>query len=135
MHLSMRNALLAALVTAGLASLPNSIINVSHAEEVDLDAVFRCSVKDDAGKQACSGARNLILNNCTVCHTFVPIVMQQFDKGGWQSLLDRHVSGGRINQLSPEDVAKIRDYLAANFNSEHPQPNLPPELLGTWTSY
>lgn len=135
MHLSKRNALLAALVTAGLLLVPLSIVGISHAQDVDLNEVFRCSAGDEAGKQACMGARDMILNNCTVCHTFVPIVMQQFDKGGWQSLLDRHVGGGRVDQLSPEDVATIRDYLAANFNSEHPQPDLPPELLETWTSY
>ena len=135
MHPATRNALLAALVTAILAFIPLSLVAVSNAQEVNLDEIFRCSAQDDPGKEACTGARDMILNNCTVCHTFVPIVMQQFDQGGWRSLLDRHVGVGRVYQLSADQVAQIRDYLAANFNKDHPQPDLPPELLETWTSY
>lgn len=106
-----------------------------RAQPLDLDQVFRCAATDDAGTANCAEARDLILNNCTVCHTFVPIVMQQFDANGWTSLLDRHVNGGRVNQLSAEQVAAIHTYLAGNFDGTLPPPELPPELLSTWTSY
>jgi mono/diheme cytochrome c family protein len=105
------------------------------AQDIDLDAIFRCAATDDAGKAACLEGRNLILNNCTVCHTFVPIVMQSFDVDGWTGLLDRHRQNGRVNQLSDAQVQAIHDYLSANFNGTLPPPELPPELLATWTSY
>lgn len=107
----------------------------ARAQDVNLDEIFRCAATDDAGKAHCLEARNLITNNCTICHTFVPIVMQQFDGAGWTGLLDRHVQNGRVNQLSPEQIAAIHDYLSDNFNGSLPPPDLPPELLATWTSY
>ncbi len=131
----LRAALSAAVLTVFCAGAVYVSHAVSQAQEVNIEEVFRCSSPDDAGKSKCLEARNLIMNNCTVCHTFVPIVMQQFDAGSWQSLMDRHVGGGRVDQLSPQEVAEIRDYLTANFNPDHPQPDLPPELLETWTSY
>lgn len=127
-------ALLATLVflCSGLIVSSNTL---ARAQELDLDQVFRCEATDVAGIAACAQGRDLILNNCTVCHTFVPIVMQQFDGAGWTSLLDRHIGNGRVNQLSPEQIAAIHDYLTANFNGSLPPPDLPPELLSTWTSY
>lgn len=126
-------ALLAALVFICSGLTMSS--SLARAQELDLDQVFRCEATDDAGIAACAQGRDLILNNCTVCHTFVPIVMQQFDGAGWTSLLDRHIGNGRVNQLTPEQIAAIHDYLTANFNGSLPPPDLPPELLSTWTSY
>lgn len=122
-------ALAAMLLGAATMALP------AQAQQLDLDQVFRCAATEDAGIANCAEARDLILNNCTVCHTFVPIVMQQFDSNGWTSLLDRHVGGGRVNQLSAEQVAAIHSYLTDNFDGTLPPPELPPELLSTWTSY
>ncbi|MEX2482454.1 MAG: hypothetical protein WD928_16470 [Gammaproteobacteria bacterium] len=118
-----------------LLSVATFVTVSAQAQDIDLDQIFRCSASEDAGKANCSEARDLILNNCTVCHSFVPIVMQQFDSEGWTGLLERHVGGGRVNQLSPEQVQSIHDYLTANFNGELPPPELPPALLSTWTSY
>ena len=85
--------------------------------------------------EKCGKARDLIVNNCTLCHTFVPIVMQKYDSKGWSSLLNRHVIGGRVKQLSGPDIATIHDYLSDNFNGRLPPPALPPALAKTWTSY
>src|SRR5690606_37567605 len=74
-------ALAAMLLGAATMALP------AQAQQLDLDQVFRCAATEDAGIANCAEARDLILNNCTVCHTFVPIVMQQFDSNGWTSLL------------------------------------------------
>jgi len=125
---------LAAALLLSLALLPLSSIG-GRAQGLDLDQVFRCVSSDDAGIADCREARDLILNNCTTCHTFVPIVLQGFDDDGWTGLLDRHVEGGRIRQLSAEQVAAIHAYLTANFDGSLPPPDLPPELLSTWTSY
>jgi hypothetical protein len=103
------------------------------AKDLDMKKVFRCQATDKAGVAACDRARNLILNNCTSCHAFVPIVLQQFDVAGWGGLLSRHRS--RVPQLSDAQVAEIKAYLAANFNASLPPPDLPAELLKEWTSY
>lgn len=131
----MTKRLMILLVTL-LAAINLGSVTLSRGQaSVDLEAIFRCAATDDAGKTQCVTARDLITNNCTICHTFVPIVMQQFDANGWTGLLDRHVSNGRVNQLSPEQIATIHDYLSANFNGQLPPPELPPELLETWTAY
>src|SRR5690606_35075253 len=86
---------LTAFVAGAFALLCAAVLTpmAVQAQSLDLDQVFRCSATDDAGTANCREARDLILNNCTVCHTFVPIVMQQFDTNGWTSLLNRHVGG------------------------------------------
>jgi len=106
----------------------------AYAQSMNLDEVFRCEGPEVAPEN-CLEARDTILNNCTSCHTFVPIVMQSFDGNGWRGLLTRHVQNGRVNQLSEETVENLRQYLAENFNGELPPPELPPALLETWTSY
>ena len=105
------------------------------ALEVDMDAVFRCTAKDAAVVKRCRDTRGVIMNNCTVCHSFVPIVMQQFDADGWDSLMTRHVSGGRVPNLPADQAKAVRDYLVANFNPDKDPPDLPEELLQNWTSY
>lgn len=120
-------ALAALLVSMAVAPAP--------AQEVNLDEIFRCAATDDPGKAQCLEARGLITNNCTICHTFVPIVMQSFDAAGWTGLLDRHRQNGRVNQLTDAQITAIHDYLSANFNGSLPPPDLPPELLATWTAY
>lgn len=106
-----------------------------RAEDVDLDVVFRCRPGEAVPVGTCKTARETILQNCTVCHTFVPIVMQQFDADGWTGLLDRHREGGRVPQLTVAQVKFIHDFLTATFNEANEPPELPEELLKTWTTY
>jgi hypothetical protein len=138
----MKRAIVMALVAVPLAVLmifagqPSELgSRPALAQDADLNAIFRCTATNDAGKQSCSQARDLILENCTSCHTFAPIVMQQFDAAGWKSLIFRHVNGNRVPNLSPDEVKVIQDYLTANFNPSLPVPKLPQALLDTWTSY
>lgn len=116
-----------------LLSLPPIFMGSrGHAQNLDLDVVFRCAVGE---AEDCLAARQTILNNCTSCHTFAPIVMQAFDSDGWTGLLDRHVKNGRVDQLSAAQVQQLHDYLADNFNGDLPPPELPAALLESWTSY
>ena len=71
--------------------------------------------------------------NCTVCHNFVPIVMQQFEPEAWDGLFDRHRP--RVPQLGDAQLKLMRDYLVANFNPDLEPPELPEDLLKTWTTY
>jgi hypothetical protein len=76
--------------------------------------------------------RDLVLNNCQNCHTFVPIVVLQMDEEAWtRSSLDHRQ---RVN-VSDDEFMKIYTYLKANFNPNRPVPKLPKELLESWTTY
>lgn len=77
--------------------------------------------------------RELVLNNCTTCHTFVPIVVLQMTREAWQRNSRDH--RGRVAALSDADFKTLYEYLIANFNPNRPVPKLPKELLDTWTSY
>lgn len=77
--------------------------------------------------------RDLLLNNCTSCHTFVPIVVLQMNKEEWER--NGRIHRSRVPSLSDPDFETLYQYLAANFNPDRPVPTLPKELLATWTSY
>lgn len=123
-----------ASILMGLVAGSGAMLPDAQAQQLDLDEVFRCS-GETVSSENCLAARQVILNDCTTCHTFVPIVMQSFDGNGWRGLLTRHVENGRVTQVPPEQIENLRLYLAENFNGELPPPELPPALLETWTSY
>jgi len=77
--------------------------------------------------------RELVLNNCTSCHTFVPIVILQMTKEAWERNRRDHTD--RVAGLSEAEKDTLYEYVTANFNPDHPVPKLPKELLKTWTSY
>jgi cytochrome c5 len=90
--------------------------------KVDLNAIF------PPGE-----GRDLVLNNCQSCHTFVPIVVLQMDRDQWtRSSLDHRE---RLPKLDDATFKTVYEYLIANFNPSRPVPELPKELLETWTSY
>jgi hypothetical protein len=92
------------------------------AASVDIEAIFPPGP-----------GRELLLNNCQNCHTFVPIVVLQMDKDAWnRNALDHRE---RVTTLSDEEFKTLYEYLAANFNPTRPVPELPKELLESWTSY
>lgn len=77
--------------------------------------------------------RELVLDNCQNCHTFVPIVVLQMEKDAWQrSSLDHR---DRVNNLSDEEFKTVYEYLIANFGPHRPVPTLPKEFLESWTTY
>lgn len=89
---------------------------------VDMDEIF------PAGE-----GRELVLNNCQNCHTWVPVVVLQMNEQEWDRWARDH--RGRVEALSDEEFATLLGYLKANFNPDTPVPDLPPALLETWTSY
>jgi mono/diheme cytochrome c family protein len=94
----------------------------SGAVKVDLARIF----------PAGSG-RDLVLENCQNCHTFVPIVVLQMDKDAWhRNSLDHRE---RVTTLSDEQFRTLYSYLETHFGPDHPVPVLPRELLNTWTGY
>jgi hypothetical protein len=77
--------------------------------------------------------RELVLNNCQNCHTFVPIVILQMEEAAWTRNSVDHRP--RVTGLSDDDFKTLYDYLKANFNPRRPVPKLPQALLDTWTGY
>ena len=67
-----------------MAALPIGRDNNARALDLDLDAIFRCTAEDAGLVKSCRDARGLIMTNCTVCHSFVQIVKQQFKPEGWE---------------------------------------------------
>jgi mono/diheme cytochrome c family protein len=76
--------------------------------------------------------RELVLQNCTSCHTIVPIVTGKKARGQWDVIKQSH--SGRVTAMSRDDVNTIFNYLADNFGPDNPEPQLPPELLESGTS-
>lgn len=105
----------------------------AKAQDLDMKEIFRCQAKDKPGIAHCDKSREMILNNCTTCHIFVAIVVQQFDKAGWDGLFDRHK--GRAAQLNDAQLDEMKSYLVANFNPKLEPPEVPAELLKEWTAY
>jgi cytochrome c5 len=92
------------------------------ASRVNIDEIF------PAGP-----GRDLVLNNCTICHTFVPIVVLQMTPEAWERNSRDHRE--RVAGLSEDEIKTLYEYLVANFNPDRPVPKLPKALLDTWTSY
>lgn len=70
---------------------------------------------------------------CTGCHSFVPLVIVQFNADEWErNALDHRE---RVSAMSDEDYQILYDYLTENFGPDDPVPELPQELLDQWTSY
>ena len=104
---------------------PNSRANRSSAPgavKVNLDEIF----PQGAG-------RELVLDNCQNCHTFVPIVVLQMERDAWQRSSVDHRD--RVNNLSDEEFKTVYEYLTANFGPHRPVPTLPKEFLESWTTY
>ena len=77
--------------------------------------------------------RDLVLENCQNCHTFVPIVVLQMEKDAWlRNSLDHRE---RVTGLTDEQFKTVYEYLTTNFGPHRPVPRLPKELLKTWTGY
>jgi hypothetical protein len=130
-----RNYLLVlGMVIISILVIPATLgVRVSNAQDLNMDEIFRCVAEEEEDLEICAEARTLILNNCTACHTFVPIVMQQFDENGWAGLMHRHQD--RMSHLSDDQITIIQTYLTQNFNPELDPPELPAELLRNWTDY
>lgn len=77
--------------------------------------------------------REAVLDNCTTCHTFVPLVILQYSQTQWDNSARNHRD--RVPRMSDGDFKAAYDYLAKNFNPDRPVPQLPKQLLDTWTDY
>ena len=77
--------------------------------------------------------REMVIDNCTTCHTIVPIVVLQLNDDAWKHWRTIHRS--RVPGMTDADFNTLYDYLRTNFNPSKPVPKLPQDLLDTWTTY
>lgn len=115
-------------VGAALAMACLVIAAPGHTQSVNIEEIFWCNAGEPTGEQSeeeCIAAREAILDNCTSCHAFVPIVKAQKTEDEWRSFLRAHRE--RVD-MSDEDYAQIEAFLIEHFNPENPVPELPPEL-------
>jgi hypothetical protein len=77
--------------------------------------------------------RNLVLNNCQNCHTWVPILILQMNEQEWDRWSREHRQ--RVEGLVDDEFSTLLSYLKVNFNPDTPVPELPPALLEAWTTY
>jgi len=131
-QIKLATTLVLTLFAVGFVTLVLSPVT-TQAQDLDMESILRCHTDEPEGQALCDEGRNIIIENCTACHTFVPIVLQQFDEAGWKGLLDRHHA--RASALSEEQFETLGNYLALNFNEEQEPPELPAELLNNWTAY
>lgn len=99
------------------------------AQDLNIEEVFNCSPDGPLGNQTpeqCMAARNVLLNNCTSCHTFVPIVKAQKAEPAWNSFLSGHRE--RVQHVSDDDFQLLGDFLKSHYNDTLPPPKLPPAL-------
>ncbi len=97
-------------------------VAASGPVQIDINAIF------PAGP-----GRELLLNNCQNCHTWVPVVVLQMNEQEWNRWAVEH--RGRVSGLTDDEFATLQTYLITNFNPSTPVPELPPALLESWTTY
>jgi hypothetical protein len=67
--------------------------------------------------------RNLVINNCSACHSFVRIVAAQRPKSAW--VMVKAKMRPNVPSLTDEEANTLFNYLAENFNDTKPAPCLP----------
>lgn len=100
-----------------------------QAQGFDVEEVLPCSEpqdEEDLTLEECQQARELIMFECSACHTIAPVVQAQKTPEEWESTFDAHAD--RIEHLSDEDVALLQRYLTTTFNPDNPVPELPDSL-------
>jgi hypothetical protein len=109
---------------AAAAAAPVAAVGApdSTVEKVNIDEIFP---PDDG--------RDLVLNNCTNCHTIVPIALARKTPDEWVSHRTQHRQ--RVGGISDADADRLWAYLTKNFAPGRPIPQLPEDLLKTWTAY
>ncbi len=103
-----------------IAAAPTTSVTAASGTSLrlDLDAIFPMGP-----------GRDLVLNDCTVCHTFLRIVVGRRTRDQWDYV--RRDMRGKVSQLSDQDVDTLFAYLEANFNDTKPVPALPDWFLQT----
>ncbi len=77
--------------------------------------------------------RDLMLQYCVNCHTITPTALARRTPGEWATHRLDHQP--RVGGLSDAQADLLWGYLVKHLAPGRPIPELPPDLLNTWTSY
>lgn len=107
--------------TTAPATLTEADATRPTPEKLDINAIFPQG-----------SGRELVLDNCLACHTFVRIVLGQRNKDEWAMV--RRKMRPDVSRLSDAEADSLFGYLEATFNETKPVPILPDWLLvqDTW---
>lgn len=72
--------------------------------------------------------REILLANCSNCHSFVCAVLGQRSKEHLESVKETH--RGRVSGLTDAQLDTLFNYLYENFGDQKPVPVLPEALAG-----
>jgi mono/diheme cytochrome c family protein len=65
-------------------------------------------------------AKALLQASCTGCHELSVVTEARHSEADWDATLNRMVGNGAV--LTPEDIAKLKAYLSANYADQQPAP-------------
>ncbi len=104
----------------GVFATPTNVATATSGAhlKLDLDTIFPPG-----------NGRDLVLDNCTTCHTFLRIVSGQRTAEQWGYV--RRDMRSKVSYLSDADIDELFSYLEANFNDTKPVPSLPDWFLAT----
>lgn len=113
-----------------LIAIGVAVAGPSQAQGLDVNAVMPCAPPAHSGKQApdvCEQSRGLFMQNCTSCHTVIPVVRMQKPDAEWDATLVRHRE--KMSEAEDADLDLIKQFLKDHFRPDRPQPNVPQELI------
>ncbi len=96
---------------------PTSAPSGEQPTKIDLDKIL------PPGK-----GRDLLLSNCTSCHSWVCAVLTPRSAGNWQTV--KRGMSKKVPGMIASDYDALFDFLIENMNESKPAPDLPPELAG-----
>lgn len=65
-------------------------------------------------------AQAILQASCTGCHELSVVTEARHSEADWDATLTRMVGNGAV--LTPEDIAKLKAYLSANYGDQKPAP-------------
>lgn len=129
-----RVALVSVLATAGAFAVIEVLSSFGEtgavAQDLDMNAIMPCGGAFSTGKlteDQCKAARDLFLQDCTSCHSFVPVVRLQKDAAGWKATMA--TMAPKVQGASKADLDSIEQFLVDHFNPGRPVPKLPDALI------
>ena len=97
---------------------------------LDIDAAMPCAPPAHVGTQSpdvCSRSRDLFMQNCTSCHTVIPVIRMQKPDNEWDATIVRHRE--KITEAADEDLELVGQFLKDRFRPGRPVPKIPQELI------
>jgi len=100
---------------------------VPPAQAISTSSDFEFTQKLNLDDFAPSGrGRDLLIQNCNVCHSFVCAIRGQRTMEHFQNVMRDMRS--RVTSITDEDYDMLFAYLVENFSDTKPEPRLPPQL-------